>query len=242
MPFGLIPNFFLRTVCDTTLPGKQVVFTFDDGPDPAVTPQVLDILKEYNAQGTFFCIGKKIPDNEALLKRIHEEGHIIGNHSYSHAFLFDFFPFWTVAKELHQTSALIKTVTGKIPRFFRPPYGVTNPAISRSLRKKDYVVVGWNIRSLDTIIKDEDKVVERVLEQLKPGGIFLFHDTNPALPNILRHLLDYLKANDYQVANLDVAIEEPAYQKTHREGMLLPGSILNPQPSTLNGEAPQPLH
>ena len=206
-------QFFVPAICSGQPVNRQIILTFDDGPDPTVTPQVLDVLKEYQVPATFFCIGRKIPENEALLQRIHDEGHIIGNHSYSHDILLDFYPFWTIRKELRQTNELIAKVIGKKPRFFRPPYGITNPAIARALRKRDFTVVGWNIRSFDTVIKEVDVLMERVISQLQPGGIILFHDTNPALPVILRQLLEYLKANDYQVVSLSQAIQDKAYQE-----------------------------
>ena len=214
-------QFYVPTICDADAEGKKVVLTFDDGPDPEITPQVLNILKAYQVKGTFFCIGKKIPSNEKLLRRIHEEGHLIGNHSFSHSYILDFFPFWMVRKEIRQTNQWIARVTGQWPRFFRPPYGITNPAIARALKGRDFDVIGWNIRSFDTVTREDNKVIDRVVSQLRSGGIILFHDTSPALPDILRELLDYLKEHNYEVVSLDEGIAKSAYKQPEKGTHLL---------------------
>lgn len=205
-------QFFVPAICNLPTDKRVIALTFDDGPNAQITPQVLDILKEYNAPATFFCIGKHIAAQPDLLQRIATEGHLIGNHSYSHSYFFDFFTASQVRRELEQTNYEIAKIIGKAPRYFRPPYGITNPAIRRALQRNKSIVIGWNVRSLDTITKDSEQVLQRVKNQLQPGSILLFHDTNAALPAILRTLLDYLNEEKYEVARLNEVIGKNAYE------------------------------
>ena len=116
--------------------GKSVSLSFDDGPDPVLSPEILDVLKKYKVPAGFFLIGKKISGNEALVKRICEEGHIIGNHSFSHSNLWDFMSSEKMAADIEKTVSAIRDVTGKSPRYFRPPYGVINPMVNKAVKKK----------------------------------------------------------------------------------------------------------
>ena len=93
-------NFFIKTVCKAQTNKKEIAITFDDGPAESYTPQVLQVLKQHDVKAAFFCIGKRINDNKALLKQVHEEGHIIGNHSYTHATWFDLFSSAKMSEEL----------------------------------------------------------------------------------------------------------------------------------------------
>jgi peptidoglycan-N-acetylglucosamine deacetylase len=105
---------------------QSVALTFDDGPVAGKTEKVLDVLKEYNIKASFFCIGKKVEQHPDLLRRIDAEGHLIGNHSYHHGYTFDLQSSSMITKELADTDTVIASVINKKPRFFRPPYGVTN--------------------------------------------------------------------------------------------------------------------
>ena len=91
--FYIGSNFYLKTYCYAPKNNNEISITFDDGPNSIVTPKLLDILKEYDIKATFFCIGNKIQGNESIIQRINNEGHLIGNHSYSHSVYFDFFSY-----------------------------------------------------------------------------------------------------------------------------------------------------
>lgn len=201
-------QFFIKAICAGAKNKRQVALTFDDGPDPEITPQVLDILKAHQVSAAFFCIGSKIEQSPELLRRIHAEGHLIGNHSYSHAYLFDLYPYRKVLAELEQTNQSIAKCTGCSPRFFRPPYGVTNPAIAKAVKQTGQKVIGWNVRSLDTVIKNEGKLVDRIKRKLQPGSIILLHDTQKALPALLSGLLKYMEQQEYKVVRLDALIDK----------------------------------
>jgi peptidoglycan/xylan/chitin deacetylase (PgdA/CDA1 family) len=120
-------NFHMPVVCTGKTKEKVISITFDDGPVAGYTDAVLDLLLEYKVKGAFFCVGSRIPGNEKLMKRLVEEGHAIGNHSFSHSFLFDFYSAKRLEGELEKAASQVFTATGKSMRFFRPPYGVTTP-------------------------------------------------------------------------------------------------------------------
>ena len=204
-------GFHIKTISSIQTNEKIVAITFDDGPMQQRTETILTVLDKFNVKATFFCIGKRIEGNEKTLKQIDERGHLIGNHSYSHSNLFDLMTTKQLINDLENGNQEIKKVIGKTPLFFRPPYGVTTPALSRACKKLNFEVLGWNIRSFDTSIKNKDEVIERVIKRIKPGSILLFHDTVEGIEIVLEHILNYLKQNNYTVVELDKLIQRKAY-------------------------------
>ncbi len=187
---NICSQFYIDVKC--RYENKNMVYlTFDDGPDKKITPQILKILKKHNVKSTFFCIGKKAETYPNILKQIAEEGHAVGNHSYSHSLYFDFFGTTKVLKELEKTNQLIKQITGEECKVFRPPYGVTNPNIARAVKKTKMQVFGWNIRSLDTV-KNKKQIMKR-LQKVQNGDIILFHDTKEQTVEILDEFLSSYK-------------------------------------------------
>jgi peptidoglycan/xylan/chitin deacetylase (PgdA/CDA1 family) len=205
-------NFYLTSICKAPTDKKSVVLSFDDGPSPAVTPLVLDILKEYNCKAVFFCIGKNISGNETILRRIVSEGHIIGNHSFSHSYWFDFYSSKRVLHEIKKTNDEIFKVTGLRSKIFRPPYGVTNPMIAKALKHLGIISIGWNKRSLDTVIKDNNKVLGRISKNTSSGDIILLHDSVSSCPEILKKFLTSLYKTEFKVERLDKVIELECYE------------------------------
>ncbi len=204
-------NFYVKTICHGNTSKKQIALTFDDGPALEYTPGILNILREQNIPAAFFCIGKHIANNEQLLQRIHHEGHIIGNHSYSHGFWFDLLPAKKMQDDIRQMNDAVKESTGLQPQLFRPPYGVTTPPMNKALKALNMKAVGWNIRSLDTVIKSEAKLLEKTKDLLKPGAIILFHDTSKTTFAILPQFIHFAKAQGYEFVRLDKMINENAY-------------------------------
>lgn len=190
---------------------NHIAITFDDGPHPE-TLLVLQLLEKHIAKATFFCIGKQIEKYPDIFREIIENGHSVGNHSYSHSTFFGFFSSEKVKRELEQTDALIKKYSGNNPTFFRPPFGVTNFHIQKALRKTKHYTIGWNIRSLDTVIKSEETILKRVVNRLKPGSIVLMHDTSQKTVNVLEQLLIHLERENYQPITVDQLLKIPAYE------------------------------
>ncbi|HTA95091.1 MAG TPA: polysaccharide deacetylase family protein, partial [Verrucomicrobiae bacterium] len=199
-------SFFGKFICRGNNLKKCVALTFDDGPDANSTPQLLDLLKEAKVEAVFFCIGKKVAANSELSARIVREGHLLQNHSYAHSHFTNFFPIARLRAELARTQNVIEKATGIVPQFFRPPMGLSNPRIFRAAREFDLKVVGWTIRSLDTIMTDPEKIVARIAWRLEPGAIILLHDGDiPAaclLPTV-KLLLATLRECGYDVMRLD---------------------------------------
>lgn len=209
--FFISSNFHIKGYCGNPLENKKIIsLTFDDGPNEN-TLLILDILKKKNVKATFFCIGKNIEKHPEILKRIMEEGHIVGNHSYSHSSFFDFYRKNRVIEEIRKTDALVESISGKKVQLFRPPYGVTNPSIRRALEVTKHKVIGWNIRSLDGILKDEKIIFARIKKRIAPGGIVLLHDTYHT-PSILERLMLYLEENEYKVVSIEALLNIKAYE------------------------------
>lgn len=196
--FDIRLGYFVPTLCRLKNKQKrQVVLTFDDGPTE-LTPLFLDLLNRYEVKAIFFCIGRQIAQYPQIVQRIKDEGHLIGNHTYSHIPQNCFASTAVMTQEIQQTDALLAQL-GIVTPYFRPPYGVTNPHIAKAAKRMGKIVVGWDIRSLDTVIKDETRLWSRVVSKLNQGNIILMHDTSERTLHVLEQLLKYLKANDYQV-------------------------------------------
>jgi len=187
-----------------------VALTFDDGPDPAVTPALLELLQRHGAPATFFVLGQRVSDHPALARQTTEAGHLLGNHSFGHSNFTNFFTTSRLRGELEQTQAVIARHTGQQPKYYRPPVGLTNPRVFRVAEALGLTVVGWTIRSLDTRLKQPDAIVRRIVRRLRPGAIIVLHDGGvPAgvlLPAV-EQLLSELARRGYRVARLDRLME-----------------------------------
>ena len=201
-------GFFLDAYCKAETKDKIIALTFDDGPVRSVTPEVLDLLKRYQAKATFFCIGKNLAGNEDIIRRMSDEGHEIGNHSWSHSYFFDFFRDGKVESELIMTNEALKSITGKDVKYFRPPFGVTNPVIARVVDKLNMPVIGWSIRSMDTTIANPDQLYNRVIRKLQPGDIILFHDSLERILPVLEKFLVHAKQQGFEVVGLDKLLKQ----------------------------------
>ncbi|MCB0465470.1 MAG: polysaccharide deacetylase family protein [Aequorivita sp.] len=190
---------------------KSVYLTFDDGPIPEVTTWVLDILKKHNAKATFFCIGENIQKHSEIFQKIIAEGHAIGNHTFNHL------NGWKT-----KTSEYIENVE-KAERqkteksefknqqsLFRPPYGKITSKQAKILQQKGFKIVMWDIISFDFDNSiSEEKCLQNVLRNIKPGSIVVFHDSLKAEKNllfVLPKVLEYLNKNELLPQRLDVII------------------------------------
>lgn len=157
---------------------KIVALTFDDGPDEVFTPQVLDILKKYDVKATFFLIGEKVPYNKNIVKREKEEGHEIGNHTYTHI---------NAAKtskekienEVIKTQEVIKEVIGEYPTIFRPPYRALSKDLCQVVKSKDMNIILWsNIDVRDWSNPGVNNIVSTIENKVENGNIIILHDYN----------------------------------------------------------------
>lgn len=187
---------------------KQVALTFDDVPDPRFTPQVLDILKKYKVKATFFIVGKRAEKHPALVKRMVREGHIIGNHSYSHP-EFSKLTMNDFRKQILHTGDIIRNLTGYTPKMIRPPYGDINEKQLQWAQKQQYSIVNWNVDSLDWKGLSKDKVKQNILSAVKPGSIILQHAGGGVGSNLqgtidaLPEIIEELRSRGYSLVTLD---------------------------------------
>lgn len=179
-------GIFCRAICHlpadrTRLPfripaSQPVLLTFDDGPDPDITPRVLDVLDRYGYRAIFFLIGQKVEAHPEVVREIVRRGHIVGNHTYIHSPWANFLGARHLVKDIEKTDALIAKACGVWPVLFRPPLGVSPHFLRRVLRATGHTVVGWDVRSLDTRGEACEVVLRRIGRKLKTGSIVLLHD------------------------------------------------------------------
>ena len=212
-------NFFVRATCRGDSTAKRVALTFDDGPDPAATPNLLEVLRRHKIKAAFFPIGTKTRDYPEIIKQIDQEGHILGNHSFRHAWWTNFLISGALDREIRMAQEAIDAAIGKVPAYFRPPMGLTNPHLRRGLKKHGLSVVGWDVRPFDTTASTE-KVIKRVLKKIRNGSIIALHDTGrvPAdLARLTDELVTKIKEREYTFSELEELTGVRAYQTT--EGM-----------------------
>lgn len=146
------------------------------------------------------------------MKRIVSEGHLIGNHTYTHSTSIGFWSATRVSEEILKTQETIAENTGMTPAFFRPPFGVTNPNIARACKENRVEMIGWNVRSLDTVLKTEEAILMRIVPRLKKGSIILLHDTSSKTTRVLEQLLLIMKQRQIQSVTVDELIQIKGYK------------------------------
>ena len=206
-------DLYLHALCRGGRNERSVALTFDDGPDPVRTPEVLDVLARYGVRATFFLVGEKAAAYPELVRRIVAEGHVVGNHTHTHKGFFPLYGSRRIAGERRSAGVGVHAITGRRPRFFRPPFGVTNPAIGRSVRRAGLATVGWSIRSLDTVTRTpRETVLARVLGKLHPGAVILLHDRCPRSAWLTERLLEALGKRGYSVNTVERMFDIDAYE------------------------------
>ena len=170
-----------------------VAITIDDGPDPEVTPRVLDLLDEHDARATFFCIGERVERHPALARAIVARQHEIGNHTYRHLRRFSLLGPRGVAQEIARAQQAIGAATGEVARFFRAPAGLRNPFLEPALRRANLQLVSWTRRGFDTVNRSAGRVLDSLTRDLQGGDILLLHDGHAArTPNGAPVILEVL--------------------------------------------------
>jgi peptidoglycan/xylan/chitin deacetylase (PgdA/CDA1 family) len=182
---GLWPRSDLLGPNWTRLPAQsaargEIAITIDDGPDPEVTPRVLEVLAAFEARASFFCIGERVTRYPDLAQEIVRRGHSVENHSQRHRHSFSVLGPWRMAAEIAQAQGNIEQVTGESPRFFRAPAGLRNPFLEPILERLKLQLVSWTRRGFDTVNADADDVYRRLSRSLLDGDILLLHDGHAA--------------------------------------------------------------
>jgi peptidoglycan/xylan/chitin deacetylase (PgdA/CDA1 family) len=199
---------------------NEIALTIDDGPEPEVTPQVLDMLDRYQVKATFFCIGRRANLYPELTKEIMQRGHEVGNHSQRHHHNFSLSGTQGITREVAKAQETLTNITGVVPKFFRAPAGLRNMFLAPVLSRLNLQLAHWSIRAYDTKVKNPEKVSTKLLSGLKPGAILLLHDGNaartksgePMILAVLPKLIEAAKQQNLRFVTLTQAAEQfPAY-------------------------------
>lgn len=189
---------------------RQASLTFDDGPNGRYTLQILDILKQYRLKACFFLLGKNVEYYPHIARRIRRQGHLIGNHSYSHKHMKEL-SLVQAKEEIEKAEEVYEKILGHKPRYFRAPYGEYKSAIKPYLRAKGYRLIGWGPCGCDWQAGSPKEIVDNIVDAVKDGSIILMHDgsnirhnrsrinTVKALPKII----EILKSRDFNIVRLD---------------------------------------
>lgn len=189
----------VKSEASSEIPPK-VALTFDDGPSSEYTPLLLDGLRERNVKASFFVIGSNIEKEggEEIIRRIYEEGHLIGNHTWHHVDLSDLSTedAW---KELEMTDSLIKAITGEETALVRPPFG----EFPRSMEEPDKLYVKWTVDSRDWVTKDTQEIVRKVVTDTEENDIILMHDCYETSVEAALQIIDTLSERGYEFVTVD---------------------------------------
>lgn len=199
---------------------KLVALTFDDGPNGIYTEQVLDILQRYGVRATFFVVGQNVEYYPELVQRIKAEGHVLGNHSYSHKAFVELKP-GAYEKEVAAAQKTIERVAGVKPKLFRPPFGRKTPWELDYVRKKGLITVTWTVSANDPHASSPQVIAQRIIQRTHPGAIILLHDGNENRHNAdrtktvaaLPQIIEALQAQGYNFVTVDELLGTSPYLK-----------------------------
>jgi peptidoglycan/xylan/chitin deacetylase (PgdA/CDA1 family) len=216
---GLLPRSGLIGPNLSRLPAAaarrgEIALTIDDGPDPVVTPLVLDILDRHAAKATFFCVGDYASRHPDVCAEIFRRGHTVENHGQSHALLFAAFGPRRIGEDIDRGQAALQSVTGEVPRFFRPTAGLRSVLLDPVLARRGLTLVSWTRRGFDTRTRCPRRVLERLSRGLAAGDILLLHDGNaartaggnPVIVEVLPQLLARIEAAGLKPVTLRAAL------------------------------------
>jgi peptidoglycan/xylan/chitin deacetylase (PgdA/CDA1 family) len=206
--FGMWPRSSLlganlSRLPDTCVSDRYIALTFDDGPDPIVTPRVLEVLDRYEATASFFCVAQRAARHPDLVREIVRRGHSVENHSDHHPAAFASYGPRALYREVTNAQRALASIAGCEPRFFRAPFGLRNPFLDPVLAWTSLCYVSWTRRGFDRVSRSPEKVLVRLTRRLSRGDILVLHDCGSlrssvdspivleVLPPLLDHLVDY---------------------------------------------------
>ena len=199
-----IPAQSAATIAADASAPKYVAFTFDDGPHRGSTDRLLDGLMERGAKGTFFLVGQEIDEGRDLVRRMKDEGHQIGNHTWSHRRL-DELSNDEALQEIGKTDALLKSIAGEGEYWLRPPYGFLRDGAEKAV---SVPMIKWSVDPRDWESRDTEKIIKAVSENIEPGSIVLLHDIYPTSVEAALRLMDALSADGYQFVTVAELLEQ----------------------------------
>ncbi|MCB1885907.1 MAG: polysaccharide deacetylase family protein [Geminicoccaceae bacterium] len=216
---GMVPRTRLLGPNLTRLPGAarargEVALTFDDGPDPQGTSEILAILARHGAKASFFCVGRRALAHPETVRAIVGGGHSVENHSHTHATAFACKGPWGLAREVATAQGAIRAAAGTTPRFFRPPFGFRSPFLDPVLARQGLLQATWTRRGFDTAFGDPAALLRRLTRNLAAGDILLLHDAGsartpsgePVARAVLPPLLARIEASGLRAVSLPMAL------------------------------------
>lgn len=213
-------SLWVETVWRAPAETDAVALTFDDGPDPNSTLEIARILADFGVRAAFFVVGERVEAHPEIVRRLHEAGHLVCNHTHTHSISMHFSLWRTARRELRTCNAAIASVIGKEPTLFRSPQGIKNPALGDVVGELDMTAVGWDARGFDTLSDDVVAIERRVVPRTRPGGVIMLHDgtgfgaradrrgTIEALPRII----EGLRARGLRFVRLDELLGVAPYR------------------------------
>ena len=196
----------------------EVALSFDDGPDPRVTPAVLEQLAGGGVRASFFCIGRRAESHPEVVAELARRGHRVENHSYSHPYAFSCLPPPALRREVRRAQEILTRAAGRPPRFFRAPAGLRSWLLERELAAAGLHLASWSRRGFDAVSRDPRRIARRLLAGLRAGDVLLLHDGSAALDRggrpvvleLLPRLLDELAARGLRAVPLpEAGLGEP---------------------------------
>jgi polysaccharide deacetylase family sporulation protein PdaB len=203
---GLAKGINTRVIWEGDMKNKTIALTFDDGPNAKYTPQVLSILNKEKVRASFFLVGKNAERYPALVKQIYQEGHSIGDHTYSHVRL-NKISSWKIKKEVEQTRDIVKDITGQPTVLFRPPWGVFDGRSLAELAIRKFDVVLWSVDSRDWARPGAAAIKKNILSHVRNGSIILCHDSHDQIVTALPDIIEKLKAEGYKFVTVSEMIK-----------------------------------
>ena len=208
----------LRRLPPASAARGEVSLTIDDGPDPEVTPAVLDLLDAAGARATFFCIATRAEAHPRLCREIVRRGHSVQNHSHRHSHTFSLLGLGGFRREIERAQDALAQITGQRPGFFRAPAGLRNPFLAPVLHELQLELVSWTRRGFDTARRDPADVLARLTRALRAGDILLLHDGHaartatgrPVVLEVLPALLTRFEAAQLRAVTLSEAMQASA--------------------------------
>ena len=194
----LNPQSKLFGAIQTQTKNEGVWLTFDDGPDEEDTPAILSLLKERGVKATFFVVGEKAQKHPDLIRLMHEGGHQIGNHTWSHpqATFWCAGP-WRTYREIVRCQQAVENILGEAPKVFRAPVGHHNFFVHAVLSRLGLKLIGWSSRGFDGVSQDADEVIDRIKKSMNPGGVVLAHEDSDIALDVATAIIDHAEENGW---------------------------------------------
>ena len=199
-----------------------VALSFDDGPDPEVTPRVMDLLEQHGATASFFCIGQRAEAWPEIVRDLARRGHSVENHTQRHPYSFACFGMRALRREIEAAQVTLSRLSGVSPRFFRAPAGLRSPLLDPVLSRSGLLLASWSRRGHDCVRRDPEAVLRQITSRLRGGDILLLHDGScartrdgtPVVLAVLPRLLAHLRARGLRAVSLPDALAAEAPRRT----------------------------